>query len=134
MLAHPSNRLLNEREALSHESDATAETAAAEGVAIEIDAQPERLDLDWASVKEYRDTVDYVVSTDAHTTGELAFMHLGVAQAGRGWCEAADVLNTRSVDELLAAFEGWDSSTARRSRSPLKPRGVARRRGPPGGR
>lgn len=43
------------------------DTAAAEYVAIEINAQPERLDLDWAFVKEYRETVQYVVSTDAHT-------------------------------------------------------------------
>jgi len=81
------------------------ETVAEEDVAIEINAQPERLDLDWASVKEYRDTVSYVVSTDAHTNGELDFMHLGVAQARRGWCEARNVLNVRSLEDLLSFFE-----------------------------
>lgn len=106
VFAHPSNRLINERDPLDLELGAIMETAAEEGVAIEINAQPERLDLDWAAVKEYRDTVDYVVSTDAHTAGELDFMHLGVAQARRGWCEAATIVNTRPLAELRSAFGG----------------------------
>ena len=106
VFAHPSNRLLNEREPLGLELDPIMAKAADERIAIEINAQPERLDLDWASVKEYRDTVAYVVSTDAHTTGELDFMHLGVSQARRGWCEANDVLNTRPLEELEAYFHG----------------------------
>jgi DNA polymerase (family 10) len=105
IFAHPSNRLINEREPLDLDMETVMETAAEEDIAIEINAQPERLDLDWASAKDYRDTVQYVVSTDAHTTGELDFMHLGVAQARRGWCEANNVLNTRSLDDLLAFFK-----------------------------
>jgi DNA polymerase (family 10) len=105
IFAHPSNRLINEREPLDLDMETVRETAAEEDVAIEINAQPERLDLDWASVKEYRDTVSYVVNTDAHTTGELDFMHLGVAQARRGWCEASHVLNTRSLDDARSFFE-----------------------------
>ncbi|MFB6102346.1 MAG: helix-hairpin-helix domain-containing protein [Haloplanus sp.] len=104
ILAHPSNRLIHEREPLELEFDAVMEAAAAENVAVEINAQPERLDLDWQSVKEYRGTVDYVVSTDAHAPDELDFAHLGVAQARRGWCAADDVLNTRPLDGLLSAF------------------------------
>jgi len=106
VLAHPTGRLLGEREPLELDLDRLMDAAAAAGVAIEINAQPARLDLDWASVKAYRDTVSYVVSTDAHTTGELEQMHLGVAQARRGWCEAADVLNTLPRDELLARLSG----------------------------
>jgi len=104
VLAHPTNRLINEREPLDLDLDAVMGTAADEGVAVEINAQPERLDLDWQSVKEYRGTVPYVVSTDAHTTGELEFAHLGVAQARRGWCGAEDVLNTRPLEECLSFF------------------------------
>jgi DNA polymerase (family 10) len=106
VFAHPTNRLLTEREPLPLDLGRVMETAAAEGIAVEINAQPARLDLDWAAVKEYRDVVEYVVSTDAHTTGELAFMHLGVSQARRGWCETDDVLNTRPLDDLQAFFEG----------------------------
>jgi DNA polymerase (family 10) len=105
IFAHPSNRLINEREPLDLDMEAVMETAAEEDVAIEINAQPERLDLDWASVKEYRETVSYVVSTDAHTTGELDFMHLGIAQARRGWCEASNILNTRPLDDVRSFFE-----------------------------
>jgi len=104
ILAHPSNRLLNEREPLDLDWDAVTSTAADRGVAIEINAQPARLDLDWSLVKQYRGVVPFVVSTDAHTVGELDYMHLGVSQARRGWCEAADVLNTRPLDDLLGAL------------------------------
>jgi len=105
IFAHPANRLINEREPLDLDMETVMQTAAEEDAAIEINAQPERLDLDWASVKEYRETVSYVVSTDAHTAGELDFMHLGIAQARRGWCEASNVLNTRSLDDLRSFFE-----------------------------
>ncbi|GAB6861749.1 helix-hairpin-helix domain-containing protein [Haloplanus litoreus] len=104
VLAHPTGRLLTERDPLDLNLDAVLGTAAEEGVAVEINAQPRRLDLDWQAVAEYRDTADFVVSTDAHTTGELDFLHLGVAQARRGWCDASDVLNTRSLDDLRSAF------------------------------
>jgi len=105
IFAHPSNRLINEREPLNLDMESVIETAAEEDVAIEINAQPERLDFDWESVKEYRETVSYVVSTDAHTTGELDLMHLGIAQARRGWCEPNDILNTRSLDDVQSFFE-----------------------------
>ncbi|WP_436927684.1 helix-hairpin-helix domain-containing protein [Halosimplex amylolyticum] len=100
VFAHPSNRLINEREPLELEWDTVMDAASDEDIAIEINAQPERLDLDWQRVQDYRDTVRYVVSTDAHTTRELDLMHLGVAQARRGWCKTADVLNTCPFDEL----------------------------------
>jgi len=106
MFAHPTNRLRTEREPLDLDLDAVMEAAAAERVAIEINAQPERLDLEWESVKEYRETVRYVVSTDAHTTGELDTMDLGISQARRGWCEVDAVLNTRPLEELQSYFAG----------------------------
>ncbi|MFB6167134.1 MAG: DNA polymerase/3'-5' exonuclease PolX, partial [Candidatus Nanohaloarchaea archaeon] len=73
-------------------------------VAVEINAQPKRLDLDWRNVKEYRDRVKFVVSTDAHSTGELGLLHLGVAQARRGWCEDGHLLKTRSLDDIRDFF------------------------------
>lgn len=105
VFAHPTNRLRNERDPLSLDLERIVETAAAEQVALEINAQPARLDLDWQAVKAHREDVAYVVSTDAHTTGELDFMHLGVSQARRGWCETENVLNTRPLENLLAFFE-----------------------------
>ena len=104
VLAHPTNRLLNQREPLDLDVGSVVEAAAGNDVALEINAQPERLDLDWQYVKEYREEIPFVVSTDAHTTGELDFLHLGVSQARRGWCEAGNVLNTLSLGDLRDAF------------------------------
>jgi DNA polymerase (family 10) len=105
VLAHPLNRKLNERDPLDLDLARVAETAAAEGVALEINAQPARLDLPWDAVKALRGDVDFVVSTDAHRVAELDYRHLGVAQARRGWLEAADVLNTRSLADLREALD-----------------------------
>ncbi|MFB6160521.1 MAG: helix-hairpin-helix domain-containing protein [Haloferacaceae archaeon] len=103
VLAHPTNRLLNEREPLDLDVDAVLTAAADNGVAVEINAQPARLDLDWRTVAAYRDTVEYVVSSDAHAAGELDYLEFGVWQARRGWCEPGDLLTTRPLDELLAS-------------------------------
>ncbi|MFB6109542.1 MAG: DNA polymerase/3'-5' exonuclease PolX [Halodesulfurarchaeum sp.] len=105
VFAHPTNRLRNERDPLELDLDRIVETAAEQRVAMEINAQPKRLDLDWRSVKTHRGDVPFVVNTDAHTTGELDFMHLGVSQARRGWCEKEDILNARPVEDLLEYFE-----------------------------
>lgn len=105
VFAHPQNRKITERKPLDLDLDKVMEKASEENVAIEINSQPERLDLDWLNVKHYRDKVDFVVSTDAHSTTEMEFMHLGVSQARRGWCEKADVLNTFSLEELREALK-----------------------------
>ena len=102
VLAHPQNRLLNEREPLELDLDRLVGACVDNDVAVEINSQPSRLDLDWRNIKRYRDEVKYVVSTDAHTTGELDLAHLGVSQARRGWCEADDVLNTKPLDEVFS--------------------------------
>ncbi len=106
VLAHPLNRLINEREPLDLDLEAVAATAAEQSVALEINAQPQRMDLDWRNVERFRDGVQYVVSTDAHSTADLELLHLGVSVARRGWCEAADVLNTRPVEDLLSYLHG----------------------------
>lgn len=106
IVAHPQNRMLNQRKPLDIDLNVLVTVAAANNVALEINAQPNRLDLDWAAVKEYRDTARYVISTDAHVTSSLEYMHFGVSQARRGWCEPRHILNTRPVDDLLEYFHG----------------------------
>ena len=100
ILAHPLNRKINSREPLDVDLDNIVKVAAEESVALEINSQPARLDLPWRDVKEYRDKVDYIVSTDAHSPSELEYMHLGVSQARRGWCEQENILNTLPLEEL----------------------------------
>ncbi len=100
VFAHPQNRLLNQREGIDLDFPTIMEVANDEGVAIEINAQPNRLDLDWRLVKDFRESVYFVVSTDAHRTDSLDHMALGVYQARKGWCSPDNILNTWSVGEV----------------------------------
>ncbi|MEF8880209.1 MAG: DNA polymerase/3'-5' exonuclease PolX [Candidatus Nanohaloarchaea archaeon] len=106
ILAHPLNRKINSREPLDLDLERLVEKAAEEKVALEINSQPDRLDLPWDLVKQHRDKLKFVVSTDAHATGELDFIDIGVAQARRGWLEKKDVLNARNLEELKNHFSG----------------------------
>ncbi|MFB6204224.1 MAG: DNA polymerase/3'-5' exonuclease PolX [Candidatus Nanohaloarchaea archaeon] len=105
IFAHPFNRKIHRREGLALDMARVAEAASENHVAVEINAQPRRLDLPWNYVKKYRDRVKFVVSTDAHSTSELGFMRYGVWQARRGWLEKSDVLNTSPLEELEDFFE-----------------------------
>lgn len=105
ILAHPLNRKVNGREPLDLDLDKLVKVAAEENVALEINSQPARLDLPWKEVKEYRKKVKYVISTDAHSTSEMDYMHLGVAQAKRGWCGKQNVVNTWSLEKLRSYFD-----------------------------
>ena len=106
IFAHPTNRLINEREPLDLDLSAVTEAAVDNNVALEINGQPARLDLDWRHVKEFREAVNYVTATDAHGPPELDLMHHAVSVARRGWCEADMVLNTRPLEELLESLHG----------------------------
>ncbi len=68
---------------------------------MELDAQPDRLDLADIYCKLAKDMgVKLAIDTDAHSTADLVFMRYGIGQARRGWLEAEDVLNTRTWKEL----------------------------------
>ncbi|TML95492.1 MAG: hypothetical protein E6G05_15460 [Actinobacteria bacterium] len=74
-----------------------------EGVALEVNGLPDRLDLSGEHVRDaLRAGVSIVCSTDAHSVRGLANMTLSVATARRGWAAAADVLNARPLEEILA--------------------------------
>jgi DNA polymerase (family 10) len=76
-------------------------------VALEVNAQPDRLDLNDIHVKMARDAgAPIVISTDAHRIEELGYMRYGVDQARRGWCEAKHVWNTLPLEDLLARVGG----------------------------
>ena len=101
VIGHPLGRLLLKRE--PHRADMTAVIAAAAkaGVAMEINAQVDRLDLDERLARAARDAgAAIVINSDAHSTGGLGALRWGVAVARRAWLTAADVSNTRSVDDF----------------------------------
>ncbi|MDE3154608.1 MAG: DNA polymerase/3'-5' exonuclease PolX [Acidobacteriota bacterium] len=99
ILGHPTGRLIGRREPYAVDIEAIVAAARDRGVLLEINAQPERLDLNDTYVRMARDAgVKLVISTDAHRIDELAFMRYGVDQARRGWCARGDIANTRTVD------------------------------------
>lgn len=103
-IGHPSGRLIGSREPYLLDFDAVFNAAAVSGTALEINAQPERLDLNDGNARRAREAgVRMVISTDAHNTNGLEYMHLGVSQARRAWCSASDILNTNPW-EVLAEF------------------------------
>ncbi len=102
VLAHPTGRLLSGRRGARFDLDTVVRAAVDHGVMLEIDAQPDRMDLDDIAVMAAKERhARFTISTDAHHKGELALMPWGVAQARRGWLEAKDVANTRSLARLL---------------------------------
>lgn len=101
VLAHPTGRLLGQREPYAIDMAKIVKAARERGILLEINAQPERLDLSDTLVHMARDAgARLVIDTDAHRVSELEFMRYGVDQARRGWCTAEDVANTRSLDDL----------------------------------
>jgi DNA polymerase (family 10) len=101
ILAHPTGRLIGRREPYPIDMSEVVKAARDYGVMLEINAQPDRLDLNDVHVQMAREAgVKLAIDTDAHRIQELECMRYGVDQARRGWCEAGDVANTRR----LAAF------------------------------
>ena len=102
-LSHPTGRYINRRPENALDLDRVYEAALEHGVAMEVNGLPLRLDLSGPHVRDaLRAGVALVCSTDAHSTQGLANMTFAVATARRGWATAADVLNTRGLDGLLA--------------------------------
>ena len=106
VLGHPTGRLLNRREGLDVDMEAVAAAAAANDTALEINANPHRLDLRGGYVKQAIEAgATVVIDTDAHAASNLSFARFGVHTARRGWAEADDVLNTGDAD-AVADFLG----------------------------
>jgi DNA polymerase (family X) len=103
MLGHPTGRLLLQREAYPVDLDAVFEAAGRAGVAIEINADPHRLDLDWRVLRRARAAgVMISIGADAHAIPGLANVDFGLAIARKGGLGADAILNTRDAEGFLA--------------------------------
>jgi len=103
ILAHPTGRLLLGRPPYALDVDALLAKAAETGVAIELNADPHRLDLDWRYLHRAKMLgIPIEIGPDAHSVTGLDNVAIGVGVARKGWLEASDVLKTRDVDGVLA--------------------------------
>jgi len=101
MLAHPSGRLIGERDPYDVDMAAILKKAKAVSCFVELNADPDRLDLLDTHCRMAKDAGVLVsINTDAHAVSDFAHMRFGVGQARRGWLEKSDVLNTRPLAQL----------------------------------
>jgi DNA polymerase (family 10) len=106
IFAHPTGRLIGERDPYEVDLEEVLQAAKKYNVAIEINAHPKRLDLTDIYCKRAKELgVKLVISTDAHSTDQLELMKYGVITARRGWLEARNVLNTFPIKKLLRALK-----------------------------
>jgi DNA polymerase (family 10) len=101
-LSHPKGRIINHRPENALDLDEVFQVALETGVALEVNGLPDRLDLRGEHVRRAVEAgVKIVASTDAHSVRGLGNMQLAVHTARRGWATAADVLNTRPLEQLF---------------------------------
>ncbi|MFC1936588.1 DNA polymerase/3'-5' exonuclease PolX, partial [Chloroflexota bacterium] len=103
IIAHPTNRLIPDREGADLDMEAVLAAAAEHDTALEINANPQRLDLnDIYARRAIELGVKLTINTDAHYPNQMALMDYGVATARRAWAQAGDVINTWKPNKLLA--------------------------------
>lgn len=106
ILAHPTGRLLNQRQPYDVDMRKIITAARERGCILEINAQPDRMDLnDEDCLLAKKAGVKLAISTDAHSVNDLNNMYLGINQARRGWLEPRDVINTRSLQQLRTLLQ-----------------------------
>jgi DNA polymerase (family 10) len=123
VLAHPTGRLINEREPFAIDLEQIFHAAKEHDVAVELNAQPARLDLNDVHLLRAREIgVKIAINTDAHNAEQLRFIKYGIDQARRGWLENRHVVNTMTCRQ----FETWLKQRHQRSKkSPLHSRSSA---------
>ncbi len=101
ILSHPTGRKIQKKEAINMDMDKVFDAAKENDVAIEINAYPERLDLNDVLVRQAVDQkVRLSIGTDSHRRDHLRYYELGIAVARRGWAQKKDIINTMTVAEL----------------------------------
>src|SRR5918992_165675 len=106
VIGHPTARLLGKRQGIEYDLEAVFEAAARTGTALEVNSEPDRLDLrDEHILWARRHGVRFAVDTDAHSPVHLAFMRFGVGTAQRGWLTADEVINAWPLPKLRKFVE-----------------------------
>ena len=103
ILGHPTGRMLLAREPYALDLERVLAMARHRGIAVEVNADPHRLDLDWRMVRRARELgVTISIGADAHSVAGLANVAVGIGVARKGWLAARDILNTRDAEGFLA--------------------------------
>lgn len=106
IMFHPTGRIIGRREAYKLDIIKVLKAAKEYGVAMEANAQPDRLDLRDAHIRDaVKLGVKLVIDSDAHALTHFRFLDFGVAQVRRGWGETKDILNTKGVDEFIKTLK-----------------------------
>ena len=106
IIAHPTGRLIGERDPYDIDMNSVLNVAQETGTAIEINAYPLRLDLNDVHVRMAKEKgIPLVISTDTHTINHFEYMNYGVAIARRGWLEKENILNTLHYDSLMKVLK-----------------------------
>jgi DNA polymerase (family 10) len=103
IIGHPTGRLLLSRDPYGLDLDPVIDKAAEKGVALEVNADPHRLDLDWRVLQRVREGgVMVSIGADAHSVAGIGHVEYGLGIARKGWLGPTDIINTRSADEFSA--------------------------------
>ena len=102
IIAHPTCRLIGEREPVAVDLEILFKAAVKFNKAIEINSMPDRLDLKDIHAQRAQEVgVKLVINTDAHSKEHLNYIRFGIGVARRGWCQAEQILNTGTTGEIL---------------------------------
>jgi DNA polymerase (family X) len=100
-LGHPTGRMIGQRDEMQADWDKIFKACAEHGVFVEINSQPDRLDLPDRYLRQAKEAgVRFVISTDAHSPDNFDNLRFGVNVARRGWLEKKDVINTKTITQL----------------------------------
>ncbi len=122
VIAHPTGRLIGERDAYAVDMEAVIQEAAKYGVALEVNAYPQRLDLSDGHLRMARDYhVPIMINTDAHITNHFEYMTYGVSTARRGWVEKKDVLNALPFEQLMERLKAMRAGKLRSAEAGAAP-------------
>jgi len=106
IIAHPTGRLIEKRKAYEVDFDKIFETAKRTGTILEINAYPDRLDLNADNVRyAIKSGCKLIIDTDAHSADHLRYIRLGIATARRGWAEKKDIVNTLPLKKLMKVLK-----------------------------
>ena len=106
IISHPTGRILKKRDEYQIDFDRILRAAKEYGTILEINACPERLDLNDLNIRRAKESgVRMIINTDAHEKSQMKFMELGIAQARRGWAEKKNIINCQPLGKLLTFFK-----------------------------